>query len=267
MKLNQVKEKLKAGQPSVGVWINIGHPAVAEIMTDAGFEWLALDAEHAPFSLESLQSMLQAMSRADVVPMIRVPANDPVHIKQVLDLGPGGLIIPMVNTAEQARAAVQACRYPPEGIRGFGLGRASNYGKNYSDYVQNANKNLLVCIQIEHVEAVENAKEILAVDGIDAVFIGRADMAGSMGKPGGENLPEVWDLTAKVKEIAIKAGVAPGLQTFSTSDAFQRIQDGYRFVALGVDVVFLSNASSSAYRELFEQMRLMTRKQENEFRT
>jgi len=255
MKPNRVKEKLKAGQPSVGAWINIGHPAVAEIMADAGFEWLALDAEHAPFSLESLQSMLQAMSRTDVVPIIRVPANDPVPIKQVLDLGPGGLVIPMVNTAEQARAAVRACRYPPEGIRGFGLGRASGYGKNYQDYVQNANKHLLICVQIEHVEAVENAEEILAVDGIDAVFIGRADMAGSMGKPGGENLSEVWDLTAKVKEIAIRAGVSPGLQTFSASDAIRRIQEGYRFVALGVDVVFLSSTAYATFSEFTEKMK------------
>jgi len=158
----------------------------------------------------------------------------------------------MVNTPEEARRAVQACRYSPEGIRGFGVSRAQRYGAAYKDYIDNANKNLLICIQIEHVEGIKNIDEILSVEGIDAIFIGRADLAGSMGLPGGEDSLEVWKQVDKIFNAAKKAGVPVGLFVTTPEEAAQKAKEGYQFIGLGSDVICLVGAAQQSYAKCME---------------
>ena len=149
MKKNRVKQLLHSGKPTLGSWIQIGHPDVAEIMANMGFDWLVLDNEHGPYSTETTQLLIQAMSSTDTVPIVRVPWNDMVEIKRALDIGAYGVVIPMVNSKEEALHAVRACKYPPTGLRGVGPRRASRYGLDMKEYLRQANDEILIVIQIE----------------------------------------------------------------------------------------------------------------------
>lgn len=183
---NPLKEKLKNGEAVIGTFIQIGHPDVAEILSGVGFDWLLLDAEHSPMGLESLQQLMQAMNGSNCIPMVRPEWNEPVIIKRVLDIGAYGVLIPWVNSKEEAEKAVQYCKYPPEGIRGFGPRRAGMFDP---DYFKTANEEILVAVQIETAKAVNNIDEILSVPGIDACYVGPADLSVSMGF----GMPIKWD--------------------------------------------------------------------------
>lgn len=253
MRENPVKKKLKEGKPSIGSFLIVDNPATGEIMADVGFEWLAIDGEHAQFTIESMRTVMLAMSRTPVVSMVRVAWNDPVRIKEILDIGPEGIIIPMVSTAEEARAAVQACRYPPEGIRGFGVARAQRYGATTKEYFDSANENLLISIQIESIEGVRNIDEILSVEGIDCLYLGWADLGGSMGiRSGGEVPPEVWREMDKVFVAAKKAKVPAGLWVGSPEEAAKWVKKGCQFISLGSDVSYLVKAAQQSYTRCLE---------------
>ena len=209
-------------------------------MAQAGFDWLAIDMEHGVVGVESVQTLCQAMSGTPTVPLVRVPWNDQVIIKQVLDTGVQGLIIPQVRTAAEARAAIAAAQYPPAGIRGIGCQRAAGYGAWVHEYLQKSNDNLVIVVQIEHVQAVENLSEILAVKGIDAILIGANDLSASMGLLGQPTHPEVVKVIEKIHATARAAGVPPGIIAASPDDANRRIAEGYKFIGIGLDVGFLS---------------------------
>ena len=176
-----LKRRLRDGATALGAWLSIADPAVAEIMAGAGFDYILIDTEHAPWSLESLQTTLLAFRGMPTVPIVRVPWNDQVHVKQALDVGADGVLAPMVRSAAEARALVAAAKYPPDGIRGFGPRRASDYGRNIDAYVTGANAATIVIPQIEDVGAAEAIDEILAVPGVDALCIGPNDLSGSAG--------------------------------------------------------------------------------------
>jgi len=248
VRTNPLKKKLQEGKAAVGAWIIVDHPAMGEILADAGFDYVVLDGEHGQFTIESMRSVLQAIGRTDVVPLIRVADNNPVLIKQILDLGPEGIIIPMVNTAEQAREAVRACRYPPAGIRGVGVGRAQRYGHQFKEYFSSANDNLLICVQIEHEQAVKNVDEILAVEGIDCIYIGPADMSGSMGIPLQFDHPDLIAAIEKVMEAAKRAGVPSGMWCASLEHAAEMIKKGLQFVSFCSDVSLLVAAAKDNYQ-------------------
>ena len=175
---NLLKEKLKTNQAVIGTFVALGHPDVTEMLAGLGFDWLVLDAEHGPLGYETLQRLMQAMNGSGCTPIVRPQWNDMVTIKRVLDIGAHGILVPMVNTREEAEYAVRACRYPPRGERGAGPRRAAWADK---DYLGTADDEIMVIAQIETPQAVQNLDEILQVDGIDACYVGPFDMARNMG--------------------------------------------------------------------------------------
>jgi 2-keto-3-deoxy-L-rhamnonate aldolase RhmA len=206
---NILKEKLKQGQPVIGTFVGLGHPDVTEVLSRIGFDWLLIDGEHSPISLETMQTMMQAMNGSNCTPIVRTQWNDKVIIKRVLDAGAHGVLVPWVNTREEAESAVSACRYPPVGLRGYGPRRAGLFDP---DYFETANDEVLVIVQIETREAVDNVADILAVEGIDAVYVGPHDLSLSFGLSGPDyNNAEYVAAFDKVVAAAEKAGKPSGM--------------------------------------------------------
>lgn len=251
---NALKEKLKKGNVAVGTLIQIGHPDITEILSQLDFDYLLIDAEHGPFGIKTMQVMLQAMSGTAAVPIIRAPSNDPVFIKRALDIGACGLLIPLVSSKQDAQNTVSAIKYPPAGIRGVGPRRASRYFLDVEEYFATADEEILTLVQIETKEAVNNAAEILSVEGIDGYFLGPMDLAAGLGHIGNEAHPEVEEAINKVLVMGKKAKKIGGIYTFNTEDAQKRIKQGFQFIALGVDSAFLIKSA----RESLERMRMLT---------
>lgn len=203
-----LKERLKQGATLFGAWLSMTDPAVAEIMAGVGFDYVLIDTEHAPWTMPALQTALMAFRGSSSVPIVRVPWNDPVYIKQALDVGAEGIIAPMVRTTAEARAMVAACRYPPDGIRGFGPRRASDYGRNTDGYVADANRSIVVIPQIEDVRTVAEIDDFLGVDGIDAICIGPNDLSGSAGVMRQHDHPVVRDAIDRILRAATARGLA-----------------------------------------------------------
>ena len=203
----ELKKRWKKGETTYGAWIGLADPFVAEIMAGAGFDFLLVDAEHGAHTLATLPMTLMAFTGSSTVPIVRAPWNDAVFIKQVLDAGMDGVISPMINNVEECKAFVGACRYPPDGVRGFGPWRASDYGRDVGGYADNANESLIVMPQIEDVEAARNADNILAVPGVDAVLIGPTDLSGTAGVMRQFDHPAVTEGVDQIIDAAVKRGI------------------------------------------------------------
>jgi 2-dehydro-3-deoxyglucarate aldolase len=196
----QLKSRLSKGDLTIGSWITLGHPSIAEIMASAGFDWLVLDMEHSVLELSEIQTLIQVLDGKQCPSIVRLTSNHPDQIKRVMDAGATGVMVPMVKSAEDARAAVQSVYYPPRGQRGVGLARAQGYGSSFQKYRSWLEENAVIVAMIEHVDAVNSIDEILAVDGIDAYIIGPYDLSGSMGRPGDLNHPDVQSAITRVLE-------------------------------------------------------------------
>ena len=242
--INRVKELLQAGKPTIGPIVQIPSAPVAALPSQAGFDWLWLDMEHGPIGIETVHQMIQATKGTPTVPLVRIPWNHHWLAKPVLDVGAMGVITPMVNSKEEATAAVAALRYPPEGVRGFGpVFAASQWGLSVPDYAKVANKEILAIVLIEDIKAVENIAEILAVPGVDLVFIGMFDLSGSMGLLGQTSHPKVEEAAQKVLAAAKRARVPAGIISLTPEDINRRIAQGFQFIAVGVDALFLTSAA------------------------
>lgn len=242
-----LKDALKDSTKALaGVWVCSGSPLVAEICAGAGFDWLFIDGEHSPNDLGSILAQLQAVRSYPVVPVVRPPFNDPVMIKQYLDLGVQSLIIPMVNNAEQAAAAVAACHYPPLGIRGVGsaLARSARWNR-IPDYLNRAGETITVMVQIESAEAVENVEQIVATEGLDGIFIGPSDLAASMGVIGQQSHPDVVAGVMKSIKAAQDAGKYVGVNAFDRASAQKYIDAGAQYVGVGADVALLARSTEA----------------------
>jgi 4-hydroxy-2-oxoheptanedioate aldolase len=246
--INTFKRALKVGQQQIGIWNTIPGPVVTELLAGAGFDWIVLDTEHSLTDIPDLMGMLQTVAPYPVAPVVRPQANDTVLIKRALDMGAQTLLLPYVQTREEAEAAVRAMRYAPRGIRGVsGMTRASRFGA-IKDYVQRAEEELCLIVQVETGEAVDRIEEIALVDGVDAVFIGPSDLAASLGHPGNAAHP---DVVAKVEEAILRlkaVGVPSGILTLDQSFAKRCIELGTTFTAVGVDMALLRNAAASLSR-------------------
>jgi 2-keto-3-deoxy-L-rhamnonate aldolase RhmA len=209
--LEKLKAKMASGRMCVGTVITLSDPVVSELAGDCGMDFTWIDAEHAPFSLENIQGHVMALRGTDCAPLVRVAWNDLAILKPVLDLAPAGVIIPMVNSAEEAREAVASCKYPPRGKRGCGVRRANRFGQiPFPEYLKISESEPLVIIQIEHIDAVRNLDAILQVPGIDSICIGPFDLSGSMGKLGQTNDPEVTRVIEEICRKTLKAGLLLG---------------------------------------------------------
>jgi 2-dehydro-3-deoxyglucarate aldolase/4-hydroxy-2-oxoheptanedioate aldolase len=228
-------------RPLIGTIISMNAPQVAEIISDAGFDWVMIDMEHSALSLESVQIVLQVMDEK-IIKIVRVPGNDEIWIKRVLDTGCDGIIVPMVNTAEAAIRVVKSSKYPPGGQRSVGLARAHKFGPGFDDYVENANKDLIIIIQIEHIEGVKNIDEILKVKGIDSVFIGPYDLSASMGLIGQISHPDVVSAVRLIKEKCREAGLPYGIFGMKAEPLISEIREGCTFLLCGVDTSALVNS-------------------------
>ncbi|VDR33597.1 4-hydroxy-2-oxo-heptane-1,7-dioate aldolase [Arthrobacter agilis] len=239
-----------ADRPLTGMWICSGSPLVAEICAGSGLDWLLVDAEHSPNGLESILAQLQAIHGHPVQTLVRPPVNDTVLIKQYLDLGVQNLLIPMVNSVDDARAAVAATRYPPEGVRGVGsaLARAARWNR-IPDYLGSAAGTISVTVQIESAAAVEAVEDILAVDGVDAIFVGPSDLASSMGLLGQQEHPDVRAAVGHCLTAASKAGTPAGVNAFNPTTARHYLDAGARFILVGADVALLARGSEALASE------------------
>jgi 2-keto-3-deoxy-L-rhamnonate aldolase RhmA len=247
---NKVREALLEQKVTLGTWIQIGHSAIAEVFARAGYDWIAADCEHTDIDIEGFANLARGMYGRGTVPLARVRENDPMAIRQVLDAGAEGVIVPLVNTAEDARIAVRAAKYPPDGIRGFAFCRANNWGADFDQYTTMANKNVAVVVMIESREAVKNIDEILSVKGVDGVFIGPYDMSGSYGITGQTSHPNIKKACQIVVQSCKRHGKSAGIHIVKpTEDAIcDAIEDGFTFIALGIDTVFLNEGGNKALR-------------------
>lgn len=246
--MNPVRKALLERKVTLGTWIQIGHPAITEVLSNSGYDWIAADCEHTDISIEPFTNVMRGMYGRGPVSMIRVRENDTLAIRQALDMGAMGVIVPLVNTAEEAKKAVEAAKYPPKGVRGFCFSRMNKYGDEFESYIKNANDDIAVVVMIESKEAIENIDEILAVEGVDGVFIGPYDLSGSYNIPGETSHPLVQDGCRKVVEACKKAKKSAGLHVVipTEENITKAVDDGFTFIAVGVDTVFLNQASKEA---------------------
>ncbi|MCQ1946054.1 HpcH/HpaI aldolase/citrate lyase family protein [Arthrobacter sp. zg-Y1116] len=238
--------RLAAGGRQTGMWVCSGSPLVAEICAGSGLDWLLIDAEHSPNGIESLLAQLQAVHGYPVTAVVRPPIGDAVLLKQYLDLGAQNLLIPMVDTPEQAAELVRAVRYPPHGIRGVGsaLARASRWNR-IEGYLENAAESVTLLVQIETAAAVENVEAIAAVDGVDGLFIGPADLAASMGHLGQQEHPDVIAAVEHCIRMVKAAGKPVGVNAFGEATARRYIDAGVDFILVGADVALLARGSEA----------------------
>lgn len=251
----QFRSRLRSGQKLVGSWVSMTDAIAVEIMCQAGFDFLIIDAEHGALGIETIQQQVMVANLMSVPALVRIPWNEPVIIKRVLDLGANGILVPLSATAEDVERAVAAANYPPAGIRGFGPRRPSRYGRLFREYIEVASESVLVFIQIEQEEAVRNLDSILKVQGVDALLIGSNDLSGSIGLLGQPRAPEVLQLIdetiQKGAEVNMTVGAASGSDPELVADWFKR---GAQFVAMGGDFMFLAQAADAALHQAREQL-------------
>ena len=241
---NRFKQALIERQAQIGLWQGLASPYTAEICAGAGFDWLLFDGEHSPVDVPMLLAQLQAIGGTAVEAVARPPVGEPWLIKQYLDLGYRTLLIPMVNSAAEAEALVRACRYAPEGIRGMAMGRASRWGRD-RDYAARADREICLLVQVETRAALEVVEDICAVDGIDGVFIGPADLSASLGYRGQPAHPDVTALIEPAIGAILAAGKAPGILSADVGAAQRYLELGCLFVAVGTDMGLLARATDA----------------------
>lgn len=241
---NPFKATLARGEKAVGLWLSMADPYCAEVCATAGFPWLLIDNEHAPNDVRSTLAQLQAVAAYPGHPVVRMVDGNPALIKQMLDIGVQTLLVPMVDTPEQAAALAAATRYPPEGTRGVGaaVARASRWGAR-RDYVNTANDDVCLLLQAESVTALDNLEHICAVDGVHGIFIGPADLAASMGRRGRADHPEVQQAIEDAIRRIVASGKAAGTLTGDPKLARRYLELGASFVAVGIDLTLLAQAT------------------------
>ncbi|EMO45810.1 HpcH/HpaI aldolase family protein [Leptospira santarosai] len=250
--MNSVKEKLKSGKFTIGSWMQIPNSSIAEILGNAGFDWIALDLEHGAFSLHLLPDIFRAIRIAGSFPFARVAQNHPKDIKQAMDAGAAGIIVPMIETAEQVRSFLLWSSYPPDGTRGVGYSNANLFGKYFDSYFKIINSDLVRVIQIESIKALDEIDSIFSVKGIDAVMIGPYDLSGSMGLTGQFDHPDFLKVLQDFHEAAKRNQIPLGTHVIQAD--FQKIKDeirsGKKFIAYSTDAIMLSAQANLNFKEL-----------------
>lgn len=239
----QIRAKLRAGRSTVGSWMQLPCSSVAEIMGKAGFDWVALDLEHGSFAIESLPDICRALELGGTVPFARVGENSCKDIKQAIEAGARGIIIPMIESRVEIEQAVAWAKYPPQGRRGVGYSRANLFGRRFNEYFTSINEELVIVAQIESIGAIQQLDEILTVPGVDAMLIGPYDLSASMGLTGNFKHADYISALALARQKAAQHRIAMGLHIVQPDAAMlhEKIAEGYQFIAYGIDAVFLYN--------------------------
>jgi 2-dehydro-3-deoxyglucarate aldolase len=240
IKIRQIRDHLRNGGHSIGTWMQIPHASIAEIMGQAGYDWIAVDMEHGAFGVQPLPDLFRAIELGGTLPLARLAAGHPEDCKEALDAGAGGIIVPMIETAEQLTAVRDACRWPPAGRRGVGFSRANLFGKHFDAYREEAQAPLLVAM-IENQRALQQLRQILSVEGLDAILIGPYDLSASMGLTGQFEAPEFVRTLGEIRTTAQQLSLPCGVHVVTPSHATltQRLAEGFRFIAYGTDALFL----------------------------
>ena len=246
---NTLRKKLQEGELVLGTILSLNSPDVAEILSGIGFDWIFIDAEHSTLDPGNLKTLFQAIG--DSTPcVVRIPGLDEIVIKKTLDAGAAGILVPQVNSADQAEKLVQWGRYYPQGSRGLGFGRAQGYGLKVGEYLETANENILLAVQAESVEAVKNIEAIVQVEGLDAVLVGPYDLSASMSLPGQIDHPDVKATIQRVADVCKGANMPIGIFGMTAEAVQPYIAQGFKFIVCGADTVLLGNAASQLLKEL-----------------
>lgn len=237
---------------SIGSWVTLNHPSIAEIMADAGFDWLCIDMEHSVTDYFEAQQLMMAIQGKGLKVFVRVGENNPRIIKRILDAGADGIIVPSVNSKEDAIKAVKAVKYPPLGTRGVGLARAQEYGFNFEGYRDGKAKDIPLIVQIEHINAIKDLEAILQTDGVDGTFIGPYDLSGSMGKPGEWDEDDVKTALKYYEETVKKYDKLVGFHVIKPDADLvkEKIELGYNFIAFSLDILFLGTMARNEIKKL-----------------
>lgn len=243
-KLKELRSKLNSGSHSIGCWMQIAHASIAEIMGQAGYDWVAVDMEHGSIAVHQLPDLFRALELGGTLPLVRLAQGHTKDCKQALDAGAGGIIVPMVESAEQLQMVRNACCWPPAGIRGVGFSRANLFGKHFDVYAEEAQAPLLVAM-IEHIRPVENLAAILQVDGLDAILIGPYDLSASLGLTAKFESPEFMAAMDSIRDLCCQHHIPCGVHVVmpDTDVLKQRLAEGYRFIAYSIDAVFLNKSA------------------------
>jgi 2-dehydro-3-deoxyglucarate aldolase len=241
---NKLKTIIRNNQLTFGSWITLGHTSIPEIMARAGFDWLVIDIEHSVIDIQKVQELIQIIDLKGVTPLVRLTSNDSALIKRVMDAGAYGVVVPMVKTKEDALNAVNAVKYPPIGTRSVGLARAQGYGKAFDEYKSWINKDSIIIIQLEHIDAVKNLEEIFSIEEIDGYIIGPYDLSASLGIPGDLNNEKVIEIEKIALETSEKYNKISGIHVVEPDEelTLEKISLGYKFIAASVDFLYLGNA-------------------------
>lgn len=226
---------------TLGSWITLGHPSIAEVMCEAGFDWLCIDIEHSQINIDNLLNLIIAIQGKKMKAYVRVGSNDPSTIKRVLDSGADGIIIPQINTLDEAKRAIKNVRYSPMGERGLGLARAQGYGFNLENYLKGKARNIELIVQIEHYKGIKNLHQILSLEGLDGSFLGPYDLSASIGIPGKFDSKKFKDLVTEYNDVTSKFTKKKGFHVVSKNieDVTQKKSEGYDFLAFNFDVFFM----------------------------
>ena len=244
------RTRVRAGEVQVGTLVSLNSPQIAEILCDAGFDWLFLDSEHGGFGPLAAETMMQAAGQ-HMPCLVRIPVHEEVWVEKMLDAGAAGVIAPQINEVTQARQVVNYGKYPPVGERGVGIARAQRYGACFAEYLAMANESLLTVVQIEHLDALPALSAIAAVDGVDVLFVGPYDLSMSMGIPGQVEDARIEQVLQQVLAACRESGKVPGIFGAQPATVRRYIDLGFTLVCCGVDALFLSNSA----RDIREQLR------------
>jgi 2-dehydro-3-deoxyglucarate aldolase len=244
MRPNLVRDKIKKGEASIGCFLGLGSPTVAELMARAGFEWLVIETEHNGLDSAEIQNMLMALNGSSTIPLVRIPSLNSDYIQRALDIGAMGIVVPMIRTADDIRKFIKATRFPPEGTRSFGPLRASNYMFDANDYFLHANSNILTMAIMETKEAVQNLAEIAAVPGLDAIIIGPYDLCLSLGlDPMKMPHPEVEAIVKRVLEEGARNNVGIATHALTPDEVIQKRAEGFKMISYAMDYYLLARSA------------------------
>jgi 2-keto-3-deoxy-L-rhamnonate aldolase RhmA len=248
MKNNTLKQDLLNNKVTLGCWLTLAHPSIAEIMSNAGFDWVVIDLEHSVITIKESEELIRIIELNGATPLVRLTSNNEQQIKRVMDSGAYGIIVPMIKTVDDVNLAISSMKYPPKGTRGVGLARAHEYGAAFNEYLKWQDNKSIIIIQIEHIDAVNNLDSLFSVKEVDGYIVGPYDLSASMGIPGEFENKDYLSIMEKIKTTALKYNMSGGIHIVEpdTNQLKLRLDEGFKFIAYSLDTRMLDLACRDA---------------------